>query len=184
MSNPPLPESRKPPSPRRSGCWSAALVALALPAAAAAEASLDRHWNLRVGVGAAAPIEHDWSGVATLAVERYWRRFHGGRLSFDATLFALQGRRGGGDHDLVGDVQTLAFGVRWRHHDWLLGFAPAVASTRTDAISGSLKFVSTAGWQALPCCALLLQHISNGSTHGRNFGETMLLLEARFDVAD
>jgi hypothetical protein len=149
----------------------AALLFLSAPLAAA-------DWNLHVAAGAAAPIDGRYAGAVSLGIERDWREFRDGRLSFDASLIAV-GARSRAAAVLDRDVQALAVGLRWRHGRWVLGFAPALATARTDAVSGALQFVSTLGWQ-WPCCALLLQHVSNAGTNGRNIGENLLLLEARF----
>jgi hypothetical protein len=156
---------------RRRFAVAALLLAVAAPAAAS-------DWRFHAGAGVAAPLEGRHAAVGSLGVERDWRDFSRGRLAVDATVFGVGARA----HDAVGldrDVQTLAVGLRWRHGGWLLGFAPALATARTEAVSGSLQFVSTLGWQ-WSCCALLLQHISNAGTNGRNLGETMLMLEAHF----
>lgn len=82
-------------------------------------------------------------------------------------------------------IVLLAAGARFRYgapgdwyHHFFFGFQPALHTGRTRALSSAYEFVSTLGWQAerfsVPIC-----HISNGSLHEPNCGETMLLLGVR-----
>jgi hypothetical protein len=129
----------------------------------------------RFAVGAAKPHEERWTGTLTLGLERDWRPFHGGRLSWDAMLVAIDARDGEGP-GLDRDVQLAGAGLRWRRSGFINGFAVALATPRTDAISGPVQFVTTIGY-GRNGWAVLLKHISNAGFKGRNHGETILELE-------
>ncbi len=163
----------------RMQTWVAALL---LGAAVAPAQAAD--WSGHVAAGYVTSIGGESSAVYSLGAEWPWagRRWFDGELSIDATLMSIEGRPDTG-RDLHRDVQALAVGLRWRRNGWLLGFSPALATARTDAISGTLQFLTTAGheWRRV---GLYLQHLSNASTNGDNIGETMLLVEWRFGGAD
>lgn len=65
----------------------------------------------------------------------------------------------------------------WYHH-LFFSFQPALHAGRTRALSSAYEFVSTLGWQAKRFSAQV-RHISNGSLHEPNCGETMLLVGVR-----
>lgn len=65
----------------------------------------------------------------------------------------------------------------WYHH-LFFSFQPALHTGRTRALSSAYEFVSTLGWQAKRV-SIQVRHISNGSLHEPNCGETMLLLGVR-----
>lgn len=80
-------------------------------------------------------------------------------------------------HDLGRNVWVAAAGVRlpqlWRR--LFFSFQVAAASPHTDALSSTQQFVSSLGWQQ-GRVVVMLRHISNGSTHEPNDGESMLLV--------
>jgi hypothetical protein len=65
----------------------------------------------------------------------------------------------------------------WYHH-LFFSFQPALHAGRTRALSSAYEFVSTFGWQAKRF-SVQVRHISNGSLHEPNCGETMLLVGVR-----
>ena len=65
----------------------------------------------------------------------------------------------------------------WYHH-LFFSFQPALHAGRTRALSSAYEFVSTLGWQAKRF-SIQVRHISNGSLHEPNCGETMLLVGVR-----
>lgn len=65
----------------------------------------------------------------------------------------------------------------WYHH-LFFSFQPALHTGRTRALSSAYEFVSTLGWQARRF-SVQIRHISNGSLHEPNCGETMLLVGVR-----
>jgi hypothetical protein len=82
-------------------------------------------------------------------------------------------------------IWLLAGGARFRYgspNDWyhhlFFSFQPALHTGRTRALSSAYEFVSTLGWQAKRI-SIQVRHISNGSLHEPNCGETMLLLGVR-----
>jgi hypothetical protein len=86
------------------------------------------------------------------------------------------------------DVWLLAGGARFHYGDadnWyrrlFFSFQPALQGGRTEALSSGFQFVSTFGWQGKHL-SLQLRHISNGSLHEPNRGETMALVGVGFDL--
>ena len=84
-------------------------------------------------------------------------------------------------------IWLVAAGARIRYgtdSDWYHGlffsFQPALHAGRTQALSSAYEFVSSVGWQK-DRFSFQLRHISNGSLHEPNRGETMALLGVRFD---
>jgi len=82
-------------------------------------------------------------------------------------------------------IWLVAAGARFRYgtsSDWyhhlFFSFQPALHTGRTRALSSAYEFVSTLGWQARRF-SIQLRHISNGSLHEPNCGETMLLVGVR-----
>jgi hypothetical protein len=55
----------------------------------------------------------------------------------------------------------------------------ALIAPRTAALSSTGQFASALGWQGARW-GVLVRHLSNGGTHGRNAGETLLLGSWRF----
>jgi hypothetical protein len=92
-----------------------------------------------------------------------------------------------GSYSTRDDVVLLAAGARFHYgdasnwyHDLFFSFQPALQTGRTQALSTAYEFVSTLGWQ-WNHVSLQLRHISNGSLHGPNRGETMALVGIGFD---
>jgi hypothetical protein len=153
-----------------------ALFALAFTAAAFAAPAAERA-TYRLALGAAKPHEERWATTIAFGLERDWRPFHGGRLSWDGMLMAFDRRDGeGGRAELDRAVLMAAGGLRWRRGGFINGFAVGLATPRTAAISGPLQFVTTLGY-GWTHWAVLVQHVSNAGFEGRNHGETMLMLE-------
>ncbi|WP_225561858.1 acyloxyacyl hydrolase [Rhodanobacter sp. DHB23] len=85
-------------------------------------------------------------------------------------------------------VWLIAGGARIHYGDdtsWyrplFFSFQPAMHSGRTQALSSAYEFVSTLGWQGRHV-NFQIRHISNGSLHEPNRGETMVLIGAAFDL--
>lgn len=78
-------------------------------------------------------------------------------------------------------VWVAAAGARiphlWKH--LFFSFQVAAATPHTGALSSTPQFVSSLGWQQ-DHVVVMLRHISNGSTHEPNYGESMLLLGIGF----
>jgi hypothetical protein len=89
-------------------------------------------------------------------------------------------------YTMADHIWLLAAGARvhygsqndWYHH-LFFSFQPALHTGKTRALSSAYEFVSTLGWQARRF-SVQIRHISNGSLHEPNCGETMLLLGVRF----
>lgn len=82
-------------------------------------------------------------------------------------------------------IWLVAAGARFRYgsaDDWyhhlFFSFQPALHAGRTRALSSAYEFVSTLGWEAKRF-SIQVRHISNGSLHEPNCGETMLLMGVR-----
>ncbi|RCS28712.1 lipid A 3-O-deacylase [Rhodanobacter denitrificans] len=85
-------------------------------------------------------------------------------------------------------VALLAAGARFHlggTGDWYqpLFFSEQLAATNhvTYALSSHYQFVSTLGWQAKHF-SVAIRHVSNGSLHRPNAGETMALVGVAFDI--
>ncbi|WP_081500774.1 acyloxyacyl hydrolase [Dyella japonica] len=86
--------------------------------------------------------------------------------------------------DAIGLVAAgvhLSYGTRsdW-YHSLFFSFQPALHTGKTQALSSVYEFVSSFGWQS-DRFSLQLRHISNGSFHQPNRGETMVLFGIRLD---
>ncbi|MDO1529616.1 acyloxyacyl hydrolase [Fulvimonas sp. R45] len=86
------------------------------------------------------------------------------------------------------EVWLVAAGARFRFGDesaWyrplFFSFQPAYHSGRTQALSSGYEFVSTLGWQ-MKHWSFQIRHVSNGSLHEPNRGETMALVGIGFDL--
>lgn len=83
-------------------------------------------------------------------------------------------------------IALLAAGVRlyagegdeWSRR-WFLGLQPVLHTGRTQALSSVYEFATTVGWQGQRF-SVQLRHISNGSLHEPNRGETMALVGVAF----
>lgn len=80
------------------------------------------------------------------------------------------------------DIKLIAAGVRFRssnanawYHPLFFSFQPTYHSGRTQALSTGYEFISTLGWQEKRW-SIQIRHISNGSLHEPNRGETMALV--------
>ncbi|MGC1550042.1 MAG: acyloxyacyl hydrolase [Rhodanobacter sp.] len=81
----------------------------------------------------------------------------------------------------------IATGVRIHYGnatDWyrslFFSFQPVLHSGRTQALSSVYEFASTLGWQGKRF-SVQIRHISNGSLHEPNRGETMALVGVAFN---
>ncbi len=88
-------------------------------------------------------------------------------------------------HSTTDSIWLVAAGARFRYgsrgdwyHHLFFSLQPALHTGRTRALSSAYEFVSTLGWQA-ERFSIQVRHISNGSLHEPNCGETMLLVGVR-----
>lgn len=86
------------------------------------------------------------------------------------------------------NARLVAVGARFHYGDadaWyrplFFSFQPAWHGGRTQALSTGYEFVSTLGWQGRHW-SFQLRHISNGSLHEPNRGETMALVGLAFNL--
>lgn len=91
----------------------------------------------------------------------------------------------GARYTTTDSIWLFAGGARFRfggEDDWyralFFSFQPALHTGKTRALSSAYEFVSTLGWQGR-VFSVQLRHISNGSMHQPNCGETMALLGVR-----
>jgi hypothetical protein len=161
-----------------------ALVAVAFPAAAV-------HVEVQGGRSYMGGF-----GTNALFVESVFsaRRFGDSRFSWspDVSLGWIDGRdiaryreNGIGTRD---SITLVAAGARFHYGeagDWyrslFFSFQPALQTGRTMALSGSLEFVSTLGWQGKRF-SVQLRHISDAGMRDPNRGETMALVGVGFDL--
>lgn len=88
-------------------------------------------------------------------------------------------------YTMADSVWPVAAGARFYYgteSDWyhrlFFSFQPALHTGRTRALSSAYEFTSTLGWQGKRF-SVEVRHISNGSFHEPNCGETMVLLGVR-----
>jgi hypothetical protein len=158
------------------------LTLAALPAAAA-------RWELQAGRS-----YMDDYGANTAFVEAVFtpRRLGDSRFSWapDVSVGWIDGRdvpRFRGKRYTTSDsIALLAAGVRLYCDDgdawsrrWFLGLQPVLHTGRTQALSSVYEFATTVGWQGQRF-SVQLRHISNGSLHEPNRGETMALVGVAF----
>ena len=110
----------------------------------------------------------------------------------DASLGWIDGRDAGryrySAYSTTSSIWLVAGGVRIRTGDdaaWyrplFFSFQPALHTGRTQALSSAYEFVSTLGWQGRHF-NFQIRHISNGSLHEPNRGETMALIGVTFNI--
>ncbi|MGV8939983.1 MAG: acyloxyacyl hydrolase [Lysobacter sp.] len=94
-------------------------------------------------------------------------------------------RSGGYGNDAI---WLVAGGIRFRmenrdggYYPLFFSFQPALHTGRTAALSSSLEFVSTLGWQG-ERFSFQVRHISNGSLKEPNRGETMALIGVKLGL--
>lgn len=92
------------------------------------------------------------------------------------------------DYDTNHSVALLAAGARFHYgapDAWyrplFFSFQLAGVNQTTQALSSHYQFVSTLGWQGKHL-SFQLRHVSNGSLHAPNRGETMALVGVGFDL--
>lgn len=161
-----------------------ALVALAFPAAAA-----------HVEVQAGRSYMDSFGANAFFAESLFTdHRFGGSHLTWapDVSAGWIEGRDiaryRGSFRGTRESIWLLAAGARFHYGesgDWyqplFFSFQPALQSGRSMALSGSLEFVSTLGWQGRRF-SLQVRHVSDGGLRDPNRGETMVLLGVGFDL--
>jgi hypothetical protein len=155
----------------------------------AAASELSARWEIQAG-----PSYMNNSSTTALFVERVGAaRPLSGSFAWapDVSLGYLAGRSTPSRYGLMrpglsDDVVLGALGVRiqmthtpsvWSH--FFFSFQAAAHTGRTQALSSVYEFVSTAGWTSRRI-SVQVRHISNGSLHEPNRGETMLLVGLAF----
>ncbi|MEO8778039.1 MAG: lipid A 3-O-deacylase [Rhodanobacter sp.] len=133
----------------------------------------------------------DGMGTSTAFLEGTWDpRPLGGRFTWspDLSLGWISGRTNRRYHRTNYSAQLVAAGIRLHYGedgDWyrhlFFSFQPALHNGCTLALSSVYEFVSTLGWQGRRF-SVQIRHISNGSLHKPNRGETMALFGAAFDL--
>jgi hypothetical protein len=162
------------------------LTAVALPAAA------ETHLEIQGGRS-----YMDSHGTTAFFVESVFDAHPVGQSRFtwspDVSIGYIKGRDIGRYADshpgVTNDVWIGAAGARLHYgndSDWYqpLFFSFQVAGTaggRTQALSTGYQFVSTLGWQ-MKNVSFQIRHISNGSFHEPNRGETMALVGIGFNL--
>ena len=84
-----------------------------------------------------------------------------------------------GDPDVPADRENVGFvalGLAHHHNRWTFSFSVAASYPKTSALSSVGQFLSQVAYRIGDGYAVRLGHMSNGSTHGRNRGETFLAL--------
>lgn len=137
----------------------------------------------------------DCAGTSAVFIEAVFDERHIGTSHFTWSPDVSMGWIGGRNVDRYRDgpyrttdpIWLIAGGARIRYGDasgWFrslyFSFQPAVHSGRTQALSSAYEFVSTLGWQGQHL-NFQIRHISNGSLHEPNRGETMLLIGMVFN---
>ena len=163
----------------------AALAASAFPAAAAT--------HLEIQGGRSYMDRH---GTNAAFVEAVFDEHRIGTTRFswspDVSLGWIDGRDiaryRGNRYGTRDSIRLVAAGARFHYgdaSDWyrsvFFSFQPALQDGRTMALSGSLEFVSTLGWQGKHF-SVQLRHISDGGLRDPNRGETMALVGVGFDL--
>lgn len=170
---------------RLRGFLALVLVAPALPATATTR------WEIQAG-----PSYMDSNSTTAVFVESVFdeQRIGSSRFTWspDVSLGWIDGR----DvrrfrHDRYTTEQSIALiagGLRVHYGDpgaWyrrlFVSFQPVLHGGRTQALSSAYEFASTVGWQGKHFC-LQIRHISNGSLHKPNRGETMVLAGIAFGL--
>jgi hypothetical protein len=162
------------------------LTAVALPAAA------ETHLEIQGGRS-----YMDSHGTSAFFVEALFDAHPIGQSRFtwspDVSIGYIKGRDIGRYADshpgVTNDVWVGAAGARLHYgndSDWYqpLFFSFQVAGTaggHTQALSTGYEFVSTVGWQ-MKNVSFQIRHISNGSFHEPNRGETMALVGIGFNL--
>ena len=102
-------------------------------------------------------------------------------LRADVGAVYVDGRGDVPGRDLGDSVVVAHAGLRYERTDngLTLGAGVGTQSGETDALSGDVQFITTAGWR-WERFSLLVRHISNASLHAPNDGETMLVAGWRF----
>lgn len=126
------------------------------------------------GAGRAQKIDGESTGVVTVSYLTAQPRF-----PWEFMVGYIDGRQ---RIDSGGVPDTLFAGISKRvdfDRHWYGSFGVAVNDESTDVLSGHLQFQSALGWHG-ERLGVSIRHLSNGSIHGRNRGETFVLVQLRF----
>jgi len=126
--------------------------------------------------------------LEALGPQTSWGGLH---VQQDVSLGYIKGRhmsRFALAHPGVGDPIFLgAWGGRFQagdetswFHPVFFSFQGALHTGKTQALSSTYEFVETLGWEAKRW-SVAIRHISNGSLHEPNRGETMFVVGMRLD---
>lgn len=169
-----------PPLPRTLALAGGAVVALAIatgsPPAAAHEATA-----VEIALGTSNTTDREFTGVASVAWLPELRPLPGAVLRADVGVVFVDGRGHVAGRDLDGSVVVGHVGLRYERtgSGLTLGAGVGGQAGETDALSGDIQFITTAGWR-WERFSLLVRHISNASLDAPNDGETMLMAGWRF----
>ena len=139
----------------------ALLLALAWASAAQAE--------MRVSAGIADSYRNEAAGMAAVS----WLSPQAHPWEVMAGQIAARERVG------VPEATFVALSKRYAWRRWFVSGGVAWVNVDNDVLSGHGQFMTAAGY-GMGRVALSLRHLSNGSTGGRNRGETFLLMEVGF----
>lgn len=147
----------------------ALLAAGGLAPATAAEDGAGHPWQASVGasystVGDVAPF---------VALHKPFAHWQGFRVEAAAGLIGKHQGAQPGDREHIGWV---ALGLGRRFGRWEASFSLAASYPKTSALSSVGQFLSQLGYRIDERRLLRIGHLSNGSLHGRNRGETFLAL--------
>lgn len=144
--------------------WAAAIVGLGLSGSA--------HAEFELGGGVAADIDGENTAVATFAYLTEQRH------PWEFLVGYFDQRK---DDGMVTVEDTFWGGIskRFTWHGLYASFGVAYAQEDNEVLSDHLQFQSAAGYR-LDRFSVSIRHLSNGSTGGRNRGETFLLLHVAF----
>lgn len=167
----PLPLSGAPQAPLAS-FRRHQLAALVLLAALPGAASADGAQPFRLSMGGSYSTLGDPAGF--IAVHKPFATWRGFDVEAAAGLFGKHG-----DPDVPADRENVGFvalGLAHHHERWTFSFSVAASYPKTSALSSVGQFLSQVAYRIGDGYAVRLGHMSNGSTHGRNRGETFLAL--------
>lgn len=147
-------------------------AALLLPAALCPTVASAQHFE--IGLGLLDEIDDQGSQVGTLS---WFPR--DGEWPLELMVGHMRGRDQRPDALGSPSVNFLSFSLQrqWKH--WFLGFGVAAIDDQSEVLSSTHQFLSSAGYR-WGDFSLVLRHMSNGNTGGRNRGDNLLTLNYAF----
>lgn len=137
--------------------------------------------DVEVAVGMSNTTDREFTPAASVAWLPELRPMSNAVLRADVGAVYLDGRGHVAGRDLEDSVVVAHLGLRYERTDngLTLGAGVGTQAGETDALSGDVQFITTAGWR-WERFSLLVRHISNASLEAPNNGETMLMAGWRF----